>query len=297
MSRLLRFSESDTGAPEAVRAVASERVPCDIAMLQRAKGEARIGVARAADGSHRVTQLRQSGAAKILAPRNHLDGAFEAVLLNSAGGLAGGDRLRWQIEAGPGATLRATTQAAERVYRSPRGDARVDTRLRVEAGATLEWLPQETILFDASRLTRTLDIELSENAALLAVEAVVFGRRAHGEQVRTGALRDRWRVRRGGRLIHADDVRIEGDIAALLDRPGTLGGAQAFATVMLAGPNRVPIDDVRAMLPGGVEAGASALPDVTLVRMAAPHGDILRPALAAFLVALRGIPLPRVWQV
>lgn len=266
-------------------------------MLQRAKGEGRIEVDRAADGGHCVKQLRQSGAAKILAPRNHLDGAFEAVLLNTAGGLTGGDRLHWDIVGGEGAMLRVTTQAAERVYRSVAGDAIVETQVKAGAGVSLEWLPQETILFEGSRMSRTLTIDLAEDAALLAVEMVVLGRRAHGEQVRTAALRDQWRVRRGGRLIHADNVRIEGDIKALLDRSGTLGGARAFATVLLAGPKRVPIDDLRAILPTGIEAGASALPEVTLVRMIAPHGDILRPALAAFLVALRGIPLPRVWQV
>jgi urease accessory protein len=105
-------------------------------------------------------------------------------------------------------------------------------------------------------------------------------------------------VRCGGRLIHADSVRIDGDIAALCDRPGTLGGAQAFATLLLAGPARVPIDVLRAMLPAGegLEAAASALPHVTLVRLIAAHGDILRPALAGLLHALRGGALPRVWQ-
>ena len=143
-----------------------------------------------------------------------------------------------------------------------------------------------------------MSIDLAENSALLAVEAVVFGRRAHGERVRCGSLRDQWRVRRGGRLIFADNVRLGGDIAALLGRPATLGGAQAFATLLLAGPARIAIDDLRAMLPDsdGVEAGASALPHVTVVRLVAAHGDILRPVLARLLLTLRGAALPRVWQ-
>jgi urease accessory protein len=281
---LLRFPDRDIRAPEP-------------AMLQRAKGEGILAVERPA-GVHRVAALRQSGAAKILCPRNHVDAAFEAVLLNTAGGLAGGDHLRWEASAGRDAMLRVTTQTAERVYRSNSGDARVETCLRADAGATLEWLPQETILFDGSRLSRMLSIELAEDAELLAVEAVVLGRRAHGERVGSGSLRDRWRVRRGERLIYADSVRIDGGIAALLDRPATFGGAQAFATLLLAGPNPMPIDDLRAILPAsdGVEAGTSALPHVTIVRMIAAHGDILRPALAKLLFALRGAALPRVWQ-
>lgn len=269
-----------------------------VAVLQRATGAASIIVDRAGRGGHRVAALRQSGAARIMCPRNHADAAFEAVLLNTAGGLAGGDRLDWEAAAGPGARLRVTTQAAERIYRSNGGDALVETRLRADSGAMLEWLPQETILFDGGRLARALTIDLADDAGLLAVEAIVLGRRAHGERVGSGSLRDRWRVRSGGRLIYADNVRIDGGIAALTDRPATLGGMQAFATLLLAGPRRMPIADLRAMLPAadGLEAGASALAHVTVVRMVAAHGDILRPALAQLLCSLRGAALPRVWQ-
>lgn len=267
-------------------------------MLQRAKGEGRIAVERATGDGHKVVGLRQAGAARIICPRNHLDAAFEAVLLNTAGGLTGGDRFSWEASAGRDTMLRVTTQTAERVYRSAGGDARVETRLGAEVGARLEWLPQETILFDGARLSRSLSIDIAGDAGLLAVESVVFGRRAHGERVGSGSLRDQWRVRREGRLIYADAVRMDGGIAALLDRPATFGGAQAFATILLAGPGRMAIGDIRALLPvdDGLEAGASALPEVTVIRILAAHGDVLRPALARLLVALRGAPLPRVWQ-
>jgi urease accessory protein len=296
---MLRFPDSDARTSAASCAADDLQARPGPVMLQRARGEGKIEVDRPAPGAHRIVGLRQSGAAKILCPRNHADGAFEAILLNTAGGLAGGDRLRWEASAGRDSNLRVTTQTAERVYRSNGGDALVETCLRADAGAALEWLPQETILFDGGRLSRTLSIDLSENAALLAVEAVVFGRRAHGERVRSGLLRDQWRVRRGGKLIYADNVRINGKIAKMLDRPATFGGAQSFATLLLAGPAQMPIGDLRAILPAGdgVEAGASALPHVTIVRMVAPHGDLLRPALARLLLALRGAALPRVWQV
>jgi urease accessory protein len=298
MITMLRFPESDAPEQSISCAIEDPQNHPGPAMLQRAKGEARIAVDRPPQGGHRIVGLRQSGAAKIMCPRNHMDEACEAVLLNTAGGLAGGDRLRWEASAGRDAKLRVTTQTAERVYRSNSGDALVETCLRADAGATLEWLPQETILFDGGRLSRTLSIELAEDAQLLAVEAIVLGRRAHGERVRSGSLRDHWRVRRGGRLIYADSVRMDGGIAALLDRAATFGGAQSFATLLLAGPAQMPIDDLRALLPtgDGLEAGASALPHVTVVRMLATHGDVLRPALARLLYVLRGATLPRVWQ-
>lgn len=295
---MLRLHESESLVPPAPVAADGPPVQPLPSMLQRAKGEGRVAVSRPSHGEHRVTALRQAGAAKITCPRNHADAAFEAVLLNTAGGLTGGDRFSWEASAGPGALLRVTTQTAERVYRSTGDEARVETRLSAEAGAMLEWLPQETILFDGGRLSRTLSIDLAEDACVLAVEMVVLGRRAHGERVRTGSLRDQWRVRREGRLIYADAVRMGGDIAALLDRAGTFGGAQAFATIVLAGPGRLAIDGIRALLPAGdgIEAGASALPEVSVIRLLAVHGDVLRPALARLLVALRGAPLPRVWQ-
>jgi urease accessory protein len=295
---MLRVSDGDSGITSAGCVGRSAADPARRVLLQRTRGEGRIAVDRPERGGHRITGLRQSGAAKILCPRNHTDTAFEAVLLNTAGGLTGGDHMRWEASAGRGATLRVTTQTAERIYRSNGGDALVDTRLDAEAGATLEWLPQETILFDRSRLSRRLSIELAEDARLLAVEAIVLGRRAHGEFVRSGSLRDHWRVRRGGRLIYADNVRMDGDIAALLDRPATFGGGQAFATLLMVGREQTPIDAVRAILPTDeeLEVAASALPHVTVVRMIAAHGDILRPALAGLLLALRNTALPRVWQ-
>ena len=295
---MLRVPDSDARTPSVSYAANDASAPPRPAMLQRARGEGKIEVDRPTPGGHRIVGLRQAGAAKILCPRNHADEAFEAVLLNTAGGLAGGDRLRWEASAGRDSILRVTTQAAERVYRSNSGDAVVETCLRANGGATLEWLPQETILFDGSRLSRSLSIDLAEDAGLLAVEAIVFGRRAHGERVRSGSLRDHWRVRRSGRLIYADSIRMDGAIAALLDRPANFGGAQSFATLLLAGPHVLPIDDLRAILPAGdgLQAGASVLPHVTVVRIIAAHGDLLRPALARLLRALRGTALPRVWQ-
>ena len=266
--------------------------------LQRTNGEVRLCVRRESSGRHRLQHLRQSGAAKALFPRNHQDGACDVVLLNTAGGLAGGDELRWQATAAAGSALRLTTQTAERVYRSPDASARVATTLHAEAQSSLEWLPQETILFEGGRLRRSLTIDLAGDARFLAVEAVVFGRRASGETVRSGLLVDDWRVRRDGRLIYADAVRIAGDIEQLLDRPGTLAGGRAFATLLIAEPEPRPIGEVRAILPSqpGLRVGASALPHVIAIRMVATHGDILRPALSRVLLALRGAPLPRVWQ-
>ncbi|MEQ9361010.1 MAG: urease accessory protein UreD, partial [Rhodospirillales bacterium] len=167
--------------------------PGETLSLQRARGRARIAV-RAEGGITRLAELYQDGCAKLRLPKVYGPSSVEAVLLNTAGGLTGGDVYATEALAGPGAFLTLTTQACERVYRASSGTARVDTRLSADAGARLHWLPQETILFDGGRLDRSLDVDLTGDAAFLAVEALELGRVGSGETVSGGAYTDSWRI-------------------------------------------------------------------------------------------------------
>jgi urease accessory protein len=265
--------------------------------LQRARGRAEVAVSRR-DGAIRLDRLFQQGCAKARLPRPAGE-APEVVLINTAGGVTGGDRIAWHLEAGPGSALVATSQAAERVYRSAGGAARVETRLLLGEGARLEWLPQETILFDGGRLDRGLDAEMAPDASLLVVEALVLGRAAHGETVTSGTVLDRWRIRRGGRLVHAEALRLDGDIAGATAGVATLGGGRALATVVaVAADAGLRVGAARRALEGldGVAAAASAkAEDVLVVRMLAVEARALRAALIRFLMAFRSAPLPRVW--
>jgi urease accessory protein len=260
--------------------------------LQRARGVGRIAV-RADGAATRLERLFQEGCAKVRLPR--ADGC-EAVLINTAGGLTGGDQLSWAAEAGAGAELTLTTQACEKVYRALAGAAETQVSLRAGDGARIDWLPQETILFDRGALSRRLEADLAEGATLLAVEAVILGRTAMGEQVRTGALRDRWRIRREGRLVFADDVRLQGAVAETTKAAPLLAGACAFASVLLVAEDAERfLPAVRAAI-GGL-GGASAFDGKLFARIAASHGLALRRALLPALEALRdGRPLPRVWR-
>lgn len=263
--------------------------------LQRASGGLRMAFRRRGDVTVPRT-LFQEGSAKARLPK-----AFqqppEAVLINTAGGLTGGDRFSTEIELEEGAGLMVTTQACERVYRSLGGPAEVEARLRLGTGARLDWLPQETILFDGGRLRRRLDVDLAGDAEFLAVEAVLFGRTAMGESVRSGTFHDRWRIRRGGKLLFADDLRIEGDIAAQLARPAVLAGQVAMATAIYAGQwIDALLEPVREAI--GDAGGASAWGGKLLVRIAAPDGLALRSKLIPVLsVLMNGRPLPKVWQL
>jgi len=264
--------------------------------LQRAVGAAAI-TAKAAGGATRLDRLHQDGCAKIRLPVDHAARGLEAVLINTSGGLTGGDRMAWRAEAGAGTRLTLTTQACEKIYRARDGRAEVATTLTVGAGARLDWLPQETILFDGAALSRRLEADLAADASVLVVEAVVLGRTAMDETVRQGELRDRWRIRREGRLIFADDLALAGPVAATAALAPLLGGARAFASLLLAdadaeralGPVRAAIGDL---------GGASAFDGKLFARILAPDGLALRRVMIPAIAALRGgEPCPRVWRL
>lgn len=271
--------------------------PGETLSLQRARGRARIAV-RAEGGITRLAELYQDGCAKLRLPKVYGPSSVEAVLLNTAGGLTGGDVYGTEALAGPGAALTLTTQACERVYRASSGTARVETRLSADAGARLHWLPQETILFDGGRLDRSLDVDLTGDAAFLAVEALVLGRVASGETVTGGAFTDSWRIRRDGSLIFADAARIAGDIDAVAAGPATLAGMKAVATVVLAAPGAEDgLADARAVLDPLPTAGASAMPGLLICRLVAADDRALRAVLVPLLNLLAGRALPRVWHL
>jgi urease accessory protein len=265
--------------------------------MQRARGRARIAL-RFDEGATRLWQFYQEGCCKIRLPRPEPGRPMEAVLLNTSGGITGGDRLEFEVDLGEGTEAVVTTQAAERIYRSPAGPGFVFNRLTVANGATLDWLPQETILFDRSGLDRRLEVDLAGDATALLAETIVFGRGAMGETVRTLSLADRWRVRRDGRLIFADGIVLDGDAATILTGGATGGGATAIGSLLYAATDARaylgPIRDVIADCAS--EAGASAWPGVLNMRFVAQSSQILRQDLRRVAEALRGRPLPRVWH-
>jgi urease accessory protein len=221
--------------------------------------------------------------------------SLEAMIVNTAGGIAGGDRHRLDIAAGEGARLVVTTAAAEKVYRSLGPDAEIDVRLTAAGGARLAWLPQETIMFDRARLARRIDVDLAEGASLLMAEAVVFGRSAMGETVNEGFLSDRWRLRHGGKLIFAETVRLDGTIARKLSEPAVAGGGVATATVLAVPGDEAAVERVRALSESFFgEVGISAWNGLAVARLCAKDGASLRCDLAVVLTALGG-ELPRLW--
>ncbi|GAA4175566.1 urease accessory protein UreD [Shinella granuli] len=241
--------------------------------------------------------LFQDGCAKIRLPKT-FDGTMEAVLINTAGGLTGGDHIAWDLEARAGTRLTATTQACERAYKAHAATATVETRIAVGAGARVDWLPQETILFNRAVLGRRLEVDLAEDATFLAVEAILLGRKAMGERMETGLFRDRWRIRRAGRLVHAEETALAGEVATLAGEGAVLAGARAFATVLFCGrAAEAHLAPLRRLLADG-EGGASQWQDKLVLRLVAPDGFALRKKLIPIISHLRGgAGVPKVWTL
>jgi urease accessory protein len=267
----------------------------DIPAGNRAHGRIDLAVA-AHGGASRRTHVHESGSLRVRFPNPARPDQLEAVIVNTAGGMAGGDKFDIGVEIGAGARLVATTAAAEKIYRSAGRETQIAVNLDVAADGELLWLPQETIVFDQVRLRRSIDVKLEPGADLVLAEAVVYGRSAMGETVAQGSLIDRWRISVGGRLVFAETTRLEGEIARQLSRPASAAGGVATATVIKVPGSDRDVDTIRAALENCAgEAGASAWNGLAVVRLVAPNGAALRRDLVAVLKAVGSTPLPRLW--
>jgi urease accessory protein len=275
--------------------------------LERCDGALTLALARGDDGATRVADLYQRDPCRALFPLPEPDDVFQAVMLTTSGGLTGGDRVAAEFAAGAGARAFLTTQAAEKIYRSRGENTLFSVDIALGAGAWLEWLPQETILFEGARFRRETRIELAADARLMAAELVVFGRTARGERITSGHFTDRWRISRGGRLVWADALTWTPAPEAALGHPAGFGGAIAAATVVLAGPEAArQLEATRAVLaaakrPGAVRGAATMVNDLLIVRFLGSNAQELRSNLAQLWCTLRqgagNLPprLPRTW--
>ncbi len=267
----------------------------EIFAANRAVGRVALAVAAASRGSRRQ-RVHEAGSLRVHFPNAASQATLDAVIVNTAGGMTGGDRFAIDVALGAGARLTVTTAAAEKVYRSLGPDTDIAVKLDLGAGSALAWLPQETILFDQVRLRRTIEADLARDASLLLAEAIVFGRSAMGETVLHGHLFDRWRVRVVGTLAFAESLRLDGAIAERLAQQAIAGRGVAIATVLKIPGNDSDAAAVRAIDNGlAGQVGVSAWNGLALARLVAPDGAALRRDLIGVLTALSGMPLPRLW--
>jgi urease accessory protein len=260
----------------------------------RARGTVRFDVHQV-EGVTRRRHLHESGSLRVRFPSPEADG-LSAVFVNTAGGVAGGDRFDIDIAAGEGSHLAVTTAAAEKIYRAQGPAAQLDIALKAAAGARLAWLPQETILFDNARVSRRIDIDLAETSSLLLCEIVVFGRAAMGERMLHGEFVDRWRLRRGGRLVFAETIRLDGAIGEKLANPATAKGGAAIGTALMVPGDEALVERIRALSKKfGGEVGISCWNGFAMARFCAQDAAQLRADMTAVLGRASGSALPRLW--
>jgi urease accessory protein len=271
--------------------------------LAAIRARARVALrAHVAEGRTRRAAVREEGALRLRFPGEH-HARLDAVAVNVAGGMAGGDCYEIEIVAEQGAQLVFTTAAAEKVYRALGAPTRADMRLAAQAGAQLSVLPQETILYDGARLRRRVEIDLHDEARLVLCDLVVFGRAAMGEDVRTLDWADHWRLRRAGALVWADSARISGDAMARLAAKATGNGARATGLLLYAAPDAADhLDAVRESFSASgaeapaCEAGASCFEGALIARFLAPDALGARRAMERALRLLPGGAPPRSWS-
>jgi urease accessory protein len=283
-------------------------LPCVATVVrhQRADGAASLSIDCDNSGASRLRDLYQRAPCRMLFPEVEADEPLQAVLLTTSGGLTGGDRTRVQFNVAANARATLTTQAAEKLYRALPGTPAVECAVSLTAGSDswCEWLAQETIVFDGAHLRRSFTADLAPGARMLAVESTVFGRHAMGEELRAGMLHDSWRIRRAGRLVRADTLRLAGDIGALRRAPFGFGTAVACATLVFAAQEAGELlEPVRALLEEAAEhTGVTLLDGLLIIRLLDGDARHLRARVIQVAGLIRhtaaGISraLPRVWH-
>src|SRR6202789_1052419 len=260
----------------------------------RARGLVRFDVHRL-EGVTRRRHLHESGSLRVRFPSPEAN-AVSAVFVNTAGGVAGGDRFDIEIATGEGARLAVTTAAAEKIYRAQGPAAQLNIALKAAAGSHLAWLPQETILFDGARVSRRIDIDLAESASLLFCEIVVFGRAAMGERMLRGEFVDRWRLRRGGRLVFAETIRLDGAVGEKLAKPAIAKAGVAIGTALMVPGDEALVERIRELSETfGGEVGISAWNGFAMARFCAQDAARLRADMISVLSRASGSALPRLW--
>lgn len=262
----------------------------------RVTGGADIRFRAHASRTH-LADLREADGYKVRLP--NAGGSAEAVIINTGGGVAGGDHVRISAIMEEGAAATLSTPSAERIYGALVGSTtKIDVGLNLAENARVNWLPQETILFDKARLERSLSVDMAANATVLISETVIFGRAAMGETIASASYSDKWRIRRGGKLILADNTRLDGPIADLLAKPAIAGGARVISTTIFIAPDAEGrLAAIRAALAvPDTNAAASAWNGMLVIRALGQNSQSVRKLLTQSLPLLSGNDLPRVWS-
>jgi urease accessory protein len=230
-------------------------------------------------------------------------GVCQCVIVHPPAGIAGGDRLSLDVAVGRDAFVQLTTPGATKWYRSEELQASQVLRVRVDEGATFEWLPQGTIVYDGAIAASEVRIDLAATSTFIAAEVVSLGRRAAGERFRCGQWRQRFDIAREGALIWSERGVLD-PTAGLIASPVGLNGAPVFGTFVAVGPR---IDDtmiaaLRDIAPAQGEAAITRLPELLVARYRGGSIEAGSAYFASMWSALRttltsrAALRPRIWS-
>ncbi len=266
--------------------------------LQRSHGAARLAFANR-NNRNSIVERYASAPVRILTPSIQ-GGIPEAVLANTSGGIAGGDTSHVDILVAQNAQALVTGQAAEKIYRSIDMPASIRTVIKIEDGSTLEYLPQESILFDGAKLNRAVNISLGARSCLLLSEMFVLGRWAMNEDFTRGIFLDRWSIDVAGQPIWREGLRVEGGLSSLSSSLG-FANARALATIFYAGANAAEVLGLARDVIGPM-GGATIVRGMLVVRMLGNEAGMLKQQLSEIISIIRAAALgrpaevPRVWR-
>ena len=266
--------------------------------LQRSHGAARLAFANR-DNRNSIVERYASAPVRILTPSVQ-GGIPEAVLANTSGGIAGGDTSHIDILVAQNSQALVTGQAAEKIYRSIDMPASIRTVIKIEDDSTLEYLPQESILFDGAKLNRAVNISLGARSCLLLSEMFVLGRWAMNEDFTRGIFLDRWSIDVAGQPIWREGLRVEGGLSSLSSSLG-FANARALATIFYAGANAAEVLGLARDVIGPM-GGATIVRGMLVVRMLGNEAGMLKQQLSEIISIIRAAALgrpaevPRVWR-
>jgi urease accessory protein len=225
------------------------------------------------------------------------------LILHPPGGIAGSDELAIDVTLDAGAHTLVTMPGATKWYRTESTPASQRLQIEIAAGATLEWLPPETIVFDRAAVRMDTSINLAAGGQYIGWEILCLGRTAAGETYDAGDIRQSTRISIDGELRWSERCRLDGG-SRLLASPAGLGGAPVSAIMLAAGKQVTPevVAQCRGvMLHSGARTGVTALPDILVARYVGHSSEqaknyfielwrMLRPHMSG-----RAAATPRIW--
>jgi len=227
----------------------------------------------------------------------------QAIIVHPPGGIVGGDSLSIGIDVGAFAHAQITTPGAAKWYRSSGPRARAVTTLRIQEGALLEWLPQETMLFDGARASVALSVELARESRFISWDITCLGRTASGERYTSGDFRQSTEISRYGKLVFCERAAIDGG-SRLLQSGAILKGAPVFGTLVAVGASVTDetLAGCRAVRCNTGDGAVTRLPEVFVARYRGDSAGAARTYFATLwhllrpLVAGRDAVTPRIWS-